>query len=160
MTPKDQKSIPQDDQIEFYQIMGRTEEGDLCPFLSTLTENVRTKDGGLACLIYKDRPLICRSYPISSLLFSKTGENIQKYVRLHSSCDWVSRRIMEGQKQLIEPTPIYMVKRLDFGAMLRIQHGKYSNLENTTLWRYATHIGNKEDQHRLMPEGWINWGWF
>jgi Fe-S-cluster containining protein len=179
ITPEDQESPPTKEQIDTYQIMGRTPEGDICPFLSTIKEGIKTPTGAHACLIYDKRPLICRGYPVAGVFIAgdkkmtdKKGpiwEAIKKksptHCRLHAFCQWSSIEFSKGKLWLAKPFPISFVKGLDIGATIRFQRGKYSNLENTTIWRYATGIHNVDYLRKKSAEykpyiGWINWGWF
>src|SRR5215207_5972515 len=51
------------ERIIAYQMMGKNEDGDLCPFLE-IESKERSPHGGFKCKIYSDRPLACRAYPV------------------------------------------------------------------------------------------------
>ncbi|HET8720332.1 MAG TPA: YkgJ family cysteine cluster protein, partial [Candidatus Nitrosotenuis sp.] len=51
------------EQIIAYQMMGREENGNTCPFLDTESDK-KSPHGGFACKIYSDRPLACAAYPV------------------------------------------------------------------------------------------------
>src|SRR5215218_423868 len=51
------------DKIIAYQMMGKNEDGNLCPFLDVESDE-RSAHGGFKCKIYSDRPLACRAYPL------------------------------------------------------------------------------------------------
>ncbi|MGI0026054.1 MAG: YkgJ family cysteine cluster protein, partial [Nitrososphaera sp.] len=51
------------EKIVAYQMMGKSADGDLCPFLDT-DSGTHSPHGGLACRIYENRPLACRAYPL------------------------------------------------------------------------------------------------
>ena len=46
-----------------YQMMGKDQNGNTCPFLETESES-RSPHGGFTCKIYSQRPLACRAYPL------------------------------------------------------------------------------------------------
>lgn len=153
--PEDRKTPPEQHEIETFQLMGRTEEGDICPFLSTQKENVRNAIGGLACLIYDDRFLWCRAFPLRTI---KIDRELNKYASVDTGCQWVVDQWTSGYKFVANDFRLGDVARLNYSAMIRLQRGKYSNLENKSLWRYATGIYNKADAREQFV-GWVNWGW-
>ena len=55
------------ERIIAYQMMGKNEDGDLCPFLEVESKE-RSPHGGFKCKIYSDRPLACRAYPVIDVL--------------------------------------------------------------------------------------------
>jgi len=135
-----------------YQIMGRTLDGDICPFLSTQKENIRSPSGSLACLIYEERPLICRAYPLQNIYIDESGK---KYAKVDHACQWLVGQLKENT-WLLEEFPFSEVYGLDYSAMIRVQ-AKNLSFEGTTLWRYATGVSNRQDKPPY--KGWVNWGW-
>jgi len=154
--------LTEPERVVSYQLMGRTEEGDVCPLLSTVEENKRSPTGSLACLIYPERPLICKAHPVRAILAQgKMKSKAPKFCLLDLSCPWVQKNLMDGYG-LRDPFPIDLVYGLDCNAMLRVQRGKYSEASpEKTLWLYATGILDREDRSRYPQPyvGWTVWGW-
>ncbi len=149
-----EKDSKQPKSIETYQLMGRTKEGDICPFLSTMNENLRTDAGSLKCLIYENRPLICQCYPVSSVLRNEKG---QQFATVDLGCKWVTHNF---QKWMAEPFPRYEIVGLNYDGIIKKQTKFRKGVDETkTLWLYATGVHNHDD-----PEppciGWVNWGWW
>lgn len=46
-----------------YQMMGKEDNGNTCPFLDTESTS-RSPHGGYLCKIYQSRPLACKAYPM------------------------------------------------------------------------------------------------
>ncbi|MFQ5920464.1 MAG: YkgJ family cysteine cluster protein [Nitrososphaerales archaeon] len=117
-----------------YQLMGVRKDGDLCPFLD-VDGDERSPHGGYRCMIYEDRPLACRAYPLI--------ESAGREVKLDAKCQFCrscSAGSVEGLQGEIE-------------ALTSIQKAVRSD-ENEDVWRYATGIGNQEDKD-LVHKGWI-----
>ncbi|MEM2761143.1 MAG: YkgJ family cysteine cluster protein [Nitrososphaerales archaeon] len=114
-----------------YQLMGIKENGDLCPFLDTVSDE-RSPHGGYRCMIYENRPLACKAYPVIN-----GGKEVQLDIkcRFCKSCS----DSVDGVQHELE-------------ALASIQRMVYSDEED--LWRYATGIGNEEDAS-LIRKGWI-----
>jgi Fe-S-cluster containining protein len=133
--------------IRTYQLMGRTSEGDICPFYSLDKHR---------CLIYDKRPISCRAFPVDELYSDKK-------VSLSKNCTWVASHILEGTVGLLDPYPVQFIKRLNTGAALRLQKAKYvspNQKESSTLWIYATGTYNNEDRDKVKKyTGWVEWGW-
>lgn len=139
-----------------YWLMGRDENGDICPFLSTTTENQRTVDGALRCLIYEDRPLRCRAYPLREVFVDgKTGI---KMAWLDVGCQWVIENLLEGKDWLKKPFPLQRVRGIDYGATIRLQSRSGFDVNTTTLWAYATGVYGKSDQPPEVYIGWVKIG--
>lgn len=116
-----------------YQLMGMKKDGDLCPFLDVDSEE-RSPHGGYRCMIYKDRPLACRAYPVVES---------SKEVKLDGKCQFCKScsGSVEGLQDEIE-------------ALTSIQ--RVVNSDEKEIWRYATGIGNEEDKEEdLVRKGWI-----
>ena len=156
VTPKDQKTPPS--YPDTFQIMGRTIDGDICPFLSAPSDKAQPK----TCIIYEDRPLMCRAYPIQTLYATgKVEDRAKKLVELHKGCQTVVNAILSGSESLKEPIEISETKNLDISAIIRLQSGKDCNRAQTTLWRWATGIYNQQDKAKDRGlRGWVNWSWF
>ena len=113
-----------------YQMMGIERNGNTCPFLDTTSGN-KSPHGGFPCKIYEDRPLACRAYPV---IESKpiTLDGKCKFCKEHGNAD----------------------KNLDseMEALLKIKESMHTDLP--TIWRFATGIGEDEDQE-IFKSGWI-----
>ena len=123
------------DKIIAYQMMGKNEDGNLCPFLD-IESNVRSAHGGFKCKIYSDRPLACRAYPLIDI------EN--KTARFDPHCQFckklsTTKASNEGLQREIE-------------ALAKIKATVTAEGDNVSIWRYATATGSSND---LLPEGWI-----
>ncbi len=142
-----------------YWLMGRDEYGDTCPFLSTSAENVRTPDGTLKCLIYEERPLPCRAYPVHAVYtWETTGA---RTAALDRNCDWLKDGKLEGSRRASKPFPLDLVKGLDYGSFARLQSSTAGRYDKTTtaLWRCATGVFGKEGRPAHTIEGWIKVDW-
>jgi len=128
------------EKIIAYQMMGKNDDGNLCPFLE-IEGNERSPHGGLKCNIYSERPLACRAYPVI--------DTIGKSTKLDSHCQFCKKfsktmASSEGLEQEIE-------------ALAKIKASvtadNYVDENNDiTIWRYATSTGGSRG---LLPEGWI-----
>lgn len=122
-----------------YQMMGRQQDGDLCPFLD-IEGAARSPHGGLACRIYNDRPLACRAYPVIGTgegEFEAALDGHCQFCRHHSTAVAPSR----GLEQEIEA--LARIK-----ASVRAESG-------VSVWRYATATGSERDRSEMLPEGWV-----
>jgi uncharacterized protein len=123
------------ERIIAYQMMGKNEDGDLCPFLEVESKE-RSPHGGFKCKIYSDRPLACRAYPVIDVL----GDT----ARFDHHCQFckkfsTSKASSEGLQREIE-------------ALAKIRASVNSDDDDTSIWRYATATGKSNG---LQPEGWI-----
>jgi Fe-S-cluster containining protein len=125
------------DKIIAYQMMGKNEDGNLCPFLD-IESNERSAHGGFKCKIYSDRPLACRAYPLIDI------EN--KTARFDPHCQFckklsTTKASNEGLQREIE-------------ALAKIKATVTADGDNdhVSIWRYATATGSSND---LLPEGWV-----
>lgn len=128
------------EKIIAYQMMGKNEDGDLCPFLGTDGED-RSPHGGFKCKIYSDRPLACKAYPVVSV------DRKKEKAALDDHCQFCRKRsttsaIIAGLHSEIE-------------SLAKIKSSVIVDDEDLQIWRYATAIGREEDRHNMMPEGWI-----
>jgi uncharacterized protein len=123
------------ERIIAYQMMGKNEDGDLCPFLEVESKE-RSPHGGFKCKIYSDRPLACRAYPVIDVL-----DNMAKFDPHCQFCKKFSTRkaSSEGLQQEIE-------------ALAKIKANVTANNDDISIWRYATATGKSNG---LLPEGWI-----
>ncbi len=122
------------DKIIAYQMMGKNEDGDLCPFLE-VESNERSAHGGFKCKIYSDRPLACRAYPVI--------DAVDKTAKFDSHCRFckkfsTTKASSEGLQQEIE-------------ALAKIR-ARVTADDDVSIWRYATATGGSND---LLAEGWI-----
>jgi uncharacterized protein len=123
------------ERIIAYQMMGKNEDGDLCPFLEVESKE-RSPHGGFKCKIYSDRPLACRAYPVIDVLGNTA--------RFDPHCQFckkfsTSKARSEGLQREIE-------------ALAKIRASMTADDDDTSIWRYATATGKSNG---LQPEGWI-----
>ena len=115
-----------------YQMMGKNEDGDLCPFLDV--GNNKSPHGGLDCRIYSERPLACRAYPVIDAGKSATLDDHCQF------CKKFSTRNVD---------PAGLQKEIE--ALARIKASVIAG--NDRVWRYATATGKAGDV--FLPEGWV-----
>jgi Fe-S-cluster containining protein len=126
------------DKIIAYQMMGKNEDGNLCPFLD-VESNEGSAHGGFKCKIYSERPLACRAYPLIDIVnktarFDPHCQFCKKFSTTNASC--------EGLQQEIE-------------ALAKIRAtvtADNDDDDDVSIWRYATATGRSNG---LLPEGWI-----
>lgn len=125
---EERNSLPT--KILAYQLMGVEKNGNTCPFLDTASET-KSPHGGFPCKIYENRPLACRAYP---LIESEpiTLDQKCKFCKEHGNTDKNLNSEME--------------------ALVKIKDGM--NAELPTIWRFATKVGEDEDQE-ILKTGWI-----
>ena len=113
-----------------YQMMGIENNGNTCPFLDTNSGD-KSPHGGFPCKIYKDRPLACMTYP---LIESEpiTFDEKCKFCKEHGTAD-------QNLNSEIE-------------SLLKIK--EKMNTDATYIWRFATKVGEQEDQ-QVLESGWI-----
>lgn len=113
-----------------YQMMGRDDNGNTCPFLDTVSER-RSPHGGFACSIYERRPLACRAYPVIE----------SSPITLDGKCKFCQQYGNADENLAEEIEALAMIKAgMDVGRK--------------TVWRYATGIGEAPDMHRIR-RGWV-----
>ncbi len=122
------------EKIIAYQMMGKNEDGDLCPFLDVEGKE-RSAHGGFKCKIYSDRPLACRAYPVI--------DAVDKSARFDPHCKFckkfsTTKASSEGLQQEIE-------------ALAKIRAHVTAD-DDVSIWRYATATGRSNG---LLSEGWI-----
>ncbi len=117
-------------EILAYQMMGIEKNGNTCPFLDTETGK-KSPHGGFPCMIYEDRPLACKTYP---LIESEpiTLDQKCKFCKEHKTAD----------KNL----------NSEIESLLKIK--TKMNTDAPFVWRYATGIGEDEDKSHIKT-GWI-----
>jgi Fe-S-cluster containining protein len=122
-----------------YQMMGKDDDGNLCPFLD-VESNERSAHGGFKCKIYSDRPLACRAYPVIDIAKNNTA-------RFDPHCQFckkfsTTKASSEGLQQEIE-------------ALAKIRAnvaGDDDEDDDVSIWRYATATGRTNG---LLSEGWV-----
>lgn len=124
------------DTIIAYQMMGKNDDGDLCPFLD-LESPARSPHGGFRCGIYNERPLACRAYPV----IESTGT-----ARLDEHCQFC--------KQYSTTQANVAGLENEIAALDSIKE-EVKDDGSTHIWRYATATGRIEDKNKMAPEGWI-----
>jgi uncharacterized protein len=118
------------DKIIAYQMMGKNDDGDLCPFLDA---SKRSPHGGFSCMIYSDRPLACRAYPVTDSGKAATLDSHCQFCKKFST----TQASTDSVHQEIE-------------ALAKIKASVVAN--DQRVWRYATATGDLEG---MMPEGWV-----
>jgi hypothetical protein len=113
-----------------YQMMGKDQNGNTCPFLETESES-RSPHGGFACKIYHQRPLACKAYP----LIETNPIMLDQKCKFCQTCNTADSNLNSEIESLI-------------------QIKSQMNPPRTIVWRYATGIGNKEDESAIQS-GWI-----
>jgi len=118
-----------------YQMMGKDDDGNLCPFLD-VESNERSDHGGFKCKIYSDRPLACRAYPVIDIAKNNTA-------RFDPHCQFckkfsTTKASSEGLQQEIE-------------AFAKIRANVAVD-DDVSIWRYATATGRTNG---LLSEGWV-----
>lgn len=113
-----------------YQLMGIEENGNTCPFLDVQSGS-KSPHGGFPCKVYNERPLACSAYP---LIESNpiTIDQKCKFCKEHGNAD-------SNLNSEIESLLIIKEKMV---------------ADSGYIWRYATNIGEMEDQEE-MESGWI-----
>lgn len=111
-------------------MMGSENNGNTCPFLDTKGEN-KSPHGGYPCMIYNQRPLACMTYPLIETDPITLDEKC-KFCKEHKTADENLDSEIEG--------------------LLKIKEKMNTNA--TIIWRFATGIGEKEDQE-FFEKGWI-----
>lgn len=118
------------EKIIAYQMMGKEQNGNTCPFLDTESES-RSPHGGFVCRIYEQRPLACRAYPLIEIE-PMTLDSKCKFCQNHNTAD----------------------SNLNSEIESLIQIKNKMNADMPIIWRYATGIGNQEDTPQIH-NGWI-----
>jgi Fe-S-cluster containining protein len=122
------------EKIIAYQMMGKNEDGNLCPFLD-IESNERSTHGGFKCKIYSDRPLACRAYPVIDTKY--------KTAIFDSHCQFCKKFfITEGSNQGLQQ---------ELEALAKIKTAVTAD-NTVSIWRYATAIGASSE---LLSEGWV-----
>jgi len=118
------------DRILAYQLMGKDDDGNTCPFLDTNTTE-RSPHGGYLCKIYENRPLACSAYPV----IDSNPVTIDEKCKFCKECGQASSNL---DSELI--------------SLEKIK--KSMEAKGQFVWRYATGIGNTEDKSKIKT-GWI-----
>lgn len=118
------------EKIIAYQMMGKEQNGNTCPFLDTESKS-RSPHGGFVCRIYEQRPLACRAYPLIEIE-PMTLDSKCKFCQNHNTAD-------SNLNSEIE-------------SLIQIQNKMNAGMP--IIWRYATGIGNQEDASQIHS-GWI-----
>ena len=122
------------EKIIAYQMMGKNDDGNLCPFLDT-ESNERSGHGGFKCKIYSERPLACRAYPVIDATY--------KTATFDSHCQFCKKfSTTEASTQGLQH---------EIEALARIKATVTAD-NGVSIWRYATATG---ESNELLPEGWV-----
>jgi uncharacterized protein len=126
------------EKIIAYQMMGKNDDGNLCPFLE-VESNERSPNGGFKCRIYSERPLACKAYPvIDSVDITAKFDPHCQFCKKFST----TKASSEGLQQEIEALAKIKAS-VNVGS---------DDDDNISIWRYATATGGSTG---LLPEGWI-----
>lgn len=117
------------EEILAYQMMGREPNGNTCPFLDTESD-LKSPHGGYRCMIYDQRPLACRAYPI----LDASPPTLDSGCKFCDTCSTVDGNIQSEIESLAK-----IKARMETNA-------RY-------IWRYATGIGEPEDKEAIET-GW------
>ena len=140
-----------------YWLMGRNDDGDMCPFLSTPEENQRTEDGTLKCLIYEERPLQCRAYPVHAYFTDRlTGE---KVVQLDEGCQWVMEKEMQRDARVVGTIPANSIRGLDYGSFARLRTGRKLDPRSMIQWAFPTGVYGEGEKPEHPLKGWVVIDW-
>ena len=131
------------DKIIAYQMMGKDQDGNLCPFLDVENKE-RSAHGGFKCKIYSKRPLACRAYPLIDIV-----NNTAKFDPHCQFCKKFSttKASSEGLQQEIEA-----LAKIRAGVAADDDDDDDDDKDDTSVWRYATATGRSNG---LLSEGWI-----
>ena len=121
-------------EILAYQLMGVEEDGDVCPFLDIESEK-RSPHGGLACKIYKDRPLACTAYPLIE----------SDPITLDQKCKFCKEHKTAGRNLNAEIEALSKIKE-------KMMAGTPD--DKSVIWRFATGVGDTKDR-KTVQFGWI-----
>lgn len=121
-------SIPS--KILAYQLMGSEKNGNTCPFLD-IVSGEKSPHGGHPCKIYNERPLACKAYP----LIESDPITLDQKCKFCKECGNADDNLNSEMESL-----------------LKIKEKMIP--EYSVVWRYATNIGETEDQ-KIMESGWI-----
>ncbi|MDH5698148.1 MAG: YkgJ family cysteine cluster protein, partial [Nitrosopumilus sp.] len=113
-----------------YQLMGSEKNGNTCPFLDT-TSGKKSPHGGYPCKIYNERPLACTAYPLiesEPITLDQKCKFCKEHGNAHANLNSEIESLLKIKEKMIPEFPV--------------------------IWRYATNIGEIEDQE-VMDSGWI-----
>jgi len=113
-----------------YQLMGAEKNGNTCPFLDTDSGD-KSPHGGFPCKIYNERPLACTAYPLIE----------SEPITLDQKCKFCKEHDNANGNLNAETE-----------ALLKIKEKMIPDLQ--VIWRYATNIGETDDQE-ILESGWI-----
>lgn len=117
------------EKIIAYQMMGKEQNGNTCPFLDTDSDN-RSPHGGFVCKIYSERPLACKAYPLietGPVILDSKCKFCQDHKTANSNLDGETESLIKIKTSMTTDAPV--------------------------IWRYATGVGNPEDTQ--IQKGWI-----
>jgi Fe-S-cluster containining protein len=126
-----------------YQLMGKESDGNVCPFLD-LENSSRSPHGGFNCKIYDKKPLACTAYPVIS--------EDRRTVTLDNKCKFCK---VDRNEDVAGSTKAYKYNlKKEVQALRKIQKSMDVD-EKTDVWRYATRIGERNEQGKFYPQGWV-----
>lgn len=114
-----------------YQLMGIDLDGNTCPFLDTRSRE-RSPHGGYKCMIYEERPLACRAYPV----IESDRETV-----LDSKCKFCQSCTSNAEGLETEIEALSLIK----GVV---------SANGSEVWRYATGVG-LDDSKEKIRKGWV-----
>ena len=114
-----------------YQLMGVCADGNTCPFLDIKSGN-KSPHMGYPCMIYADRPLACRAYPL----------NDTHPITLDEKCKFCKECKTADENLEVEMESLLKIKKqMTTGAPY--------------IWRFATGVGESADDGAFLKPGWI-----
>ncbi len=127
-----------------YQMMGRDDNGDTCPFLDT-SSGTTSPHGGFPCRIYEKRPLACAAYPlveIDPIVLDQKCKFCKEYCAIDDHTIKETDATVKRESLISETNALATIK---------------NNVQSSDpiIWRYATAIGDKKDRKHFLKSGWF-----
>ena len=113
-----------------YQLMGAEGNGNTCPFLDTDSGD-KSPHGGFPCKIYNERPLACTAYPLiesNPITLDQKCKFCKEYGNVNENLNAETEALLKIKEKMIPDVQV--------------------------IWRYATNVGEIEDQ-KILESGWI-----
>jgi uncharacterized protein len=138
------------EKIIAYQMMGKNDDGNICPFLD-VESNERSPHGGFRCRIYSERPLACKAYPVIDAA-DRTAE-------FDPHCQFckkfsTTKASVQGLQQEIEALAKIRARVTARNDDDNNNDKNDDDDNNNSIWRYATGTGGSYGG-RLLQEGWV-----
>ena len=124
------KNKTENPEVLAFQMMGKENNGNTCPFLDT-DSGKKSPHGGYPCKIYENRPLACRAYPVIET----------NPIQIDSKCKFCKEH-GQANKNL----------NSELESLVKIKTKMDTN--SSFVWRFASGIGDEEDKDEISC-GWI-----